>query len=181
MYIGLSKPCLSLACQYQDPEGSYQCPEWCDIDLNGTYEPSYNVAPTSYCPVLVDNSKLDDNMPSKRVLAAMKWGLVPSWHRGDPADFELHKFNCRVEGCNSRKCYQPAIAKGRRCVVVAEGYYEWKKPASCATKEAFFVYFKQPAGISMVTRDWDCKWEGENSLPGRPLARSQAADNGRHI
>lgn len=152
---GLSKPCLSLACQYQDPEGSYQCPEWCDVDSNGTYKPSYNVAPTSYCPVLVDNSKLDDNMPPKRVLAAMKWGLVPSWHPGDPADFKLHTFNCRVEGCNSRKCYQPAIARGRRCVVVAEGYYEWKKPSSCATKEAFFVYFKQPAGISMVTRDWD--------------------------
>uniref|UniRef100_A0A224Y3B3 Abasic site processing protein HMCES n=1 Tax=Rhipicephalus zambeziensis TaxID=60191 RepID=A0A224Y3B3_9ACAR len=153
----LSKPCLSLACQYQDPAGSYQCPQWCDVDLYGTYEPSYNIAPRSYCPVLVNNSKLDDNRQPKRVLTAMKWGLVPNWHYGNPMNFNLNTFNCRVESCSYRRCYKPAIAQGRRCVVVAEGYYEWKQPSSGSAKEPFFIYFKQPEGISMVTREWDCE------------------------
>ncbi|KAL1433185.1 hypothetical protein MTO96_012772 [Rhipicephalus appendiculatus] len=156
-YVGCQSHASAWPASTRTLGGSYQCPDWCDIDLYGTYEPSYNIAPRSYCPVLVDNSKLDDNRPPKRVLTAMKWGLVPSWHHGDPADFKLHTFNCRVEGCNSRRCYQPAIAKGRRCVVIAEGYYEWKQPSSGSAKEPFFIYFKQPEGISMVTRDWDCE------------------------
>uniref|UniRef100_A0A6M2D0F3 Abasic site processing protein HMCES n=1 Tax=Rhipicephalus microplus TaxID=6941 RepID=A0A6M2D0F3_RHIMP len=160
----LSKECLSFACMYQDPYGLYQPPEWCD-DVGGTCEPSYNIAPTSYCPVLVDHSKLEDGMPPKRVLAPMRWGLLPSWYQGGLADFKLNTFNCRVEGCQRRNCYQPAIASGRRCVVLAEGYFEWKKPSSGEKKEPYFVYFKQPAGISMVTRDWDCDGK-ENLLQG---------------
>ncbi|KAH8033256.1 hypothetical protein HPB51_008655 [Rhipicephalus microplus] len=44
-------------------------------------------------------------------------------------------------------------------------YFEWKKPSSGEKKEPYFVYFKQPAGISMVTRDWDCDGK-ENLLQG---------------
>ncbi|XP_054919353.2 abasic site processing protein HMCES-like isoform X1 [Dermacentor andersoni] len=155
--LALSKQCLSFACQYKDRTGAYKCPEWRDLNQGGTYEPSYNVPPKSYCPVLVDNHQLRADMPSERVLTAMRWGLIPTWYPGDPQDFSVSTINCRIESATSRNSYKPAIAAGRRCIVIAEGYFEWMKPAKSAPKQAYFVYYQQTLDSSMSTRQWDCE------------------------
>ncbi|XP_049516318.1 abasic site processing protein HMCES-like [Dermacentor silvarum] len=149
----LSKDCLRVACEYRDGSGNYRCPEWRDVSLEGTYEPSYNMPPQSFCPVLVHNSQLGAETTSERIVTSMKWGLVPSWYQSDPADFKVNTINCRIEGATSRKCYLPAITAGHRCVVIAEGYFEWQKPS----KQAFFVYCQQKPENSMATRPWDCQ------------------------
>jgi putative SOS response-associated peptidase YedK len=51
----------------------------------------------------------------------MKWGLVPSWHRGDPGSFGYKMNNARIESITEKKSFKGALEKGRRCVVLAEG------------------------------------------------------------
>ena len=57
----------------------------------------------------------------ERELQAMKWGLVPSWHRGDPSSFGYKMNNARIESITEKKSFKGALEKGRRCVVLAEG------------------------------------------------------------
>ena len=53
----------------------------------------------------------------------MQWGLVPSLHRGDsPSSFGSILNNCRCETMFEKPSFRTAIEKGRRCVVVADGY-----------------------------------------------------------
>ena len=51
----------------------------------------------------------------------MKWGLVPSWHRGGPAELSYKMNNARIESVVNKKSFKGPLEKGRRCVVLAEG------------------------------------------------------------
>ena len=56
-----------------------------------------------------------------RVLQAMKWGLVPNWHKG-PQPFSTLLNNCRLDGITEKPSFRGALQKGQRCVVVVDGY-----------------------------------------------------------
>ena len=65
----------------------------------------------------------------ERELQAMKWGLVPSWYRGDPSSFGYKMNNARIESITEKKSFKGALEKGRRCVVLAEGLvvvFQWE-------------------------------------------------------
>ncbi|CAN7936977.1 unnamed protein product, partial [Ixodes hexagonus] len=158
----LNKKCLQHACQYQDATGQYRCPKWVDVNSQGTYKPSYNISPRSYNPVLLSNSLLPAGKRARReeaedsavIMTAMRWGLVPSWHTGDPRNFLFNTVNCRVEGCIGRRSFKGAITAGQRCVVPAEGFFEWLKEDK-SSRQPYMVYFRQPKGVSMAVRTWD--------------------------
>ena len=57
----------------------------------------------------------------ERVIQTMKWGLIPSWHRGDPGGFPTLLNNCRSEGMFQKASFRNAVQKGQRCVVLADG------------------------------------------------------------
>ena len=56
-----------------------------------------------------------------RVLQCMKWGLVPSWHKGEPSSFGTMLNNCRLDGITEKPSFRGALSKGQRCVVVVDG------------------------------------------------------------
>ena len=58
---------------------------------------------------------------NERVLQTMRWGLVPSWHKGDPNKFGTMLNNCRIEGLQEKPSFRNALKKGQRCVIVCEG------------------------------------------------------------
>ena len=78
-------------------------------------------------PVLVSSqqsstsSEDDNDNDNERVLQVMKWGLVPSWHKGNPGDFGYKMNNARIESIVEKKSFKGPLEKGRRCVVLAEG------------------------------------------------------------
>jgi putative SOS response-associated peptidase YedK len=78
---------------------------------------SYNVAPTQLVPAVID-------MDAQRTLALFSWGLVPGWAK-DPA-VGTRMINARVETIEEKPSYRSAVAK-RRCLVPADGWYEWQK------------------------------------------------------
>ena len=57
----------------------------------------------------------------ERVLQPMKWGLVPSWHRGDLKEFKYNMSNARSDSLLKKKSFKSLLEKGKRCVVLAEG------------------------------------------------------------
>ncbi|CAG5116708.1 unnamed protein product [Candidula unifasciata] len=137
------------ACTYKDGNGKRRHPIWKDAPGGQTYWPSYNIAPTQHTPVLVASNfdgLIKGEFISERTMTPMKWGLTPSWHKGDPYKVPYETNNCRAEGMLEKKTYKVPLQKGRRCVVLADGYYEWK--ATPEGKQPYFFYFPQPNNIT---------------------------------
>jgi putative SOS response-associated peptidase YedK len=125
-----------------------------DFDEISDYRPRWNAAPTSHLPVVVSRN-------GERTLTAMRWGLVPSWARDIKIGYST--FNARAEGIETRPAFRGAWKAGRRCLVVADGYYEWR------------AVDKQPFAVALGNRGpmtfaglWDL-WRDPGALEAAPL------------
>ncbi|XP_037345797.2 abasic site processing protein HMCES [Pungitius pungitius] len=138
---------VSRACSYRNRAGQRRQPRWRDGDAD-TYRPSYNKSPQSMSPVLLSQRHFDKNaLVDECVLASMRWGLVPSWFKeNDPSKMQYSTNNCRSENILEKKTYKDPLIKGQRCVILADGFYEWKRQAK--DKQPFFIYFPQTQGTS---------------------------------
>jgi putative SOS response-associated peptidase YedK len=105
-----------------------------DIDRNQWWKPRFNVAPTQDAPVVT----LRDGV---RVLEMMRWGLVPFWAGKDGAKPPL-MINARVEGLQQKPMFRDALAR-RRCLVPADGFFEWKKGPTPKTKQPMWIHPRQ--------------------------------------
>ena len=79
--------------------------------------PNYNIAPTQEVATVVEE---DD----KRKLEMFHWGLIPSWAK-DPA-IGNKMINARAETVSEKPSFRSAFKK-RRCLILADGFYEWQK------------------------------------------------------
>jgi putative SOS response-associated peptidase YedK len=79
--------------------------------------PSYNVAPTQEVAAVVEEDET-------RKLEVFHWGLIPSWAK-DPA-IGNKMINARAETVSEKPSFRKAF-KARRCLVLADGFYEWQK------------------------------------------------------
>jgi len=87
------------------------------------HRPRWNVAPTQFVGVIRVRSGQDGG-PAGRRFERMKWGLVPFW--ADDASIGNRMINARAETLASRNAFKRPFT-GRRCLVPADGFYEWKK------------------------------------------------------
>src|SRR3954469_14597119 len=85
-------------------------------EISSELKASYNIAPTQSVAVIVSEGK-------KRLIE-VRWGLVPSWAK-DPA-VGNKMINARAETVTEKASFRNAFKK-RRCLVVADGFYEWQK------------------------------------------------------
>ncbi|XP_029947146.1 abasic site processing protein HMCES [Salarias fasciatus] len=133
---------VSRACAYRNRGGQRRRPRWRDGDAD-KYQPSYNKSPQSMSPVLLSQRHFDKEAPvDECVLASMRWGLVPAWFRdNNPNKMQYSTSNCRSEGILEKKTYKDPFVKGQRCVILADGFYEWQKMGK--DKQPFFIYFPQ--------------------------------------
>ncbi len=81
------------------------------------FPPRYNVAPTDPMPVVRLNAEM------RRELALLRWGLVPAW--ADAISVGSRMINARSETVATKGAFRDSFAR-RRCLVPADGYYEWK-------------------------------------------------------
>lgn len=137
------------ACRYKGKDGKTLEPQWRDsYKGSGKYYPSHNISPQSYTPVLVSSKHFSgatsEAMP-ERLLQPMKWGLIPSWHRGDPKEFTYNMSNARSDTLLDKKSFKSSLEKGKRCVVLAEGFFEWETLKG-GKKQPYFIYFKPLEG-----------------------------------
>lgn len=143
---------VSRASSYRDRGGQRRRPRWRDGD-GGNYRPSYNKSPQSNSPVLLSRRHFDQTAPvDECVLASMRWGLVPGWFKeNDPKKMQYSTSNCRSENILEKKTYKDPLLKGQRCVILADGFYEWKRQEK--DKQPFFIYFPQSQEVKKDTED----------------------------
>ena len=92
---------------------------------------SYNVAPGRRVPVLRQGEGGD------RELVLMRWGLVPHWAKEERIGYKM--INARAETVASKPAYRQPF-KRRRCLIPANGFYEWHKVG--ADKTPYFIHLK---------------------------------------
>lgn len=151
---------VSRACSYRNRGGRRRQPGWRDGDAD-KYQPSYNKSPQSTSPVLLSQRHFDKTAPvDECVLAVMRWGLVPSWFKqNDPSKMQFSTSNCRSENILEKKSYKDPMVKGQRCVILADGFYEWMRQEK--HKQPFFIYFPQDQGAkSKEEGQSPCEWTG---------------------
>ena len=90
----------------------------------------YNVTPTSEAYIVVD----DDGV---RALQIARWGLIPSWSKD--ATRASRMINARSESVAEKPAFRAAFRR-RRCLVPADGYYEWQAPEIGGVKQPFFIH-----------------------------------------
>ncbi len=91
----------------------------------------FNIAPTQ--PVAV--VRIDpQSAPARRQLVLLRWGLIPSWAK-DPA-IGNRMINARAETVAQKLSYRSALGR-RRCLVVADGFFEWKR--TDGGKQPYFI------------------------------------------
>ncbi|VFV29912.1 Hypothetical predicted protein [Lynx pardinus] len=74
----------------------------------------------------------------------MRWGLVPSWFKeDDPSKLQFNTTNCRSDTIMEKRSFKVPLGKGRRCVVLADGFYEWQRRQGTSHKQPYFIYFPQ--------------------------------------
>jgi putative SOS response-associated peptidase YedK len=83
------------------------------------WSPRYNVAPTQPIPVIRQHPK-----EPVRELSLMRWGLIPSWAKDSSAAARM--INARSETASTKSAFRDAL-KSRRCLIPADGFYEWKR------------------------------------------------------
>jgi putative SOS response-associated peptidase YedK len=112
------------------------------------FPPRYNLAPTQPIAIV----RLVDG---KRHFALVRWGLLPSWVK-DPKTFTL-LINARGESAAEKPAFRAAM-KRRRCLIPADGFYEWQ--AAGERKRPFYVHAKSGAPLAFAGL-WET-WTGPN-------------------
>jgi putative SOS response-associated peptidase YedK len=115
-------------------------------------EPRYNIAPTQFIAVVREG---DDR---RRSLGLLYWGLVPSWSKEKAIGSRM--INARGETLREKPSFRNAYRR-RRCLVLADGYYEWQR--SGAVKQPFFISLAggEPFGIAGLWESWRDPASGE--------------------
>lgn len=100
--------------------------------------PRFNVAPMQYAPVVILEN-------GERRLKTMRWGLVPFWAKDEKIASKL--INARAETLTEKPSFRQALAK-RRCLVLADGFYEWEKREGAKTPHYFYLREGQPFALA---------------------------------
>ena len=102
------------------------------------HQASYNISPTQNAPVVFEEN-------NKRILKNMRWGLIPSWAKDN--SFASKLINARSETIADKPSFKNLITTNR-CVVLANGYYEWVNVDN--KKHPYFIYSEENTMISMA-------------------------------
>jgi putative SOS response-associated peptidase YedK len=112
------------------------------------FPPRYNIAPTQPIPIV----RLAEG---KRQFALVRWGLIPSWVK-DPKTFSL-LINARADSVIGKPAFRAAMRR-RRCLIPADGFYEWKEVDG--RKRPYFVRLKSGEAFAFAGL-WET-WTGPN-------------------
>ena len=108
-----------------------------------SYDPGYNIAPTE--------SILTVRNMGGREAALMKWGLIPFWAK-DPK-IGSRMINARAETVAEKPAFRNALKK-RRCLVLADGYYEWQKTSVGKRPYRIIMKSGEPFAMAGLWETW---------------------------
>jgi putative SOS response-associated peptidase YedK len=122
------------------------------VDGAPDVEPRYNIAPTQFIATVRSAAG------GRRELAMLYWGLVPSWAKEKSIGARM--INARSETLAEKPSFRAAYRR-RRCLVLADGWYEWQR--SAAVKQPYYIGFAsgEPFGMAGLWESWRDPASGE--------------------
>jgi putative SOS response-associated peptidase YedK len=112
--------------------------------------PRYNIAPTQNVAVVRQDGK-------SRQLSLIRWGLVPAWSKDPKAGPPI--INARSETIATKPSFRTAF-KRRRCLIPADGFYEWQKKADSKTKIPHYIRMAKDRAFAFAGL-WET-WHGND-------------------
>jgi len=109
------------------------------VDPEG--RPSWNVGPTRAIPAVVSNDE------HARVLDLFRWGLVPHWAKAPKVGYRM--INAKAETAATSSAYRSPLRR-QRCLIVADGFYEWAVPDLSDPKRKVPFYFHRADGAPIT-------------------------------
>lgn len=128
--------------------------------------PRYNIAPTQFIAAV---RRDEQNTPE---LAMLRWGLVPFWAK-DPS-IGNRMINARSETVAVKPSFRSAYRK-RRCLILADGFYEWRKAADGKTPYFISRADGSPFAFAGLWESWSSK-DSDESLESTAIITAAASD-----
>lgn len=122
------------------------------VSNSTSVEPRYNIAPTQYVAAIRDT---DSN---ERELVMLRWGLVPFWAKDSAIGSRM--INARAETVAEKPAFRAAY-KSRRCLVLADGFYEWHTAGGVKTPYFISAANSEPFVFAALWERWENKESGE--------------------
>jgi putative SOS response-associated peptidase YedK len=115
------------------------------LEAEGDLAPRYNIAPTQDVAVVANDAP--------RRLVRVRWGLVPRWAKDASIGNKL--INARAETLGEKPSFREAFRK-RRCLVLADGFYEWRKAEGSTKKQPVHVTLRarRAFGMAGLWEEW---------------------------
>jgi len=116
--------------------------------------PSYNIAPSQPIPVVINDgsNKMD----------FYRWGLIPSWTKPDNVG-KYSLINARSETASEKASFKASFRR-RRCLILADGFFEWSKSTTGSGKKPYYITMKDQSPFAFAGL-----WEIWNSPEGDEL------------
>ncbi|TCS93061.1 SOS response-associated peptidase [Hazenella coriacea] len=114
------------------------------------WQPRYNIAPSQQVLAIIYDE-------TKRKGQFLRWGLIPFWAKDQKIGYKL--INARSETITEKSSFRHLISR-KRCLILADGFYEWKKTKD--GKQPYFIQLAsgQPFAFAGL---WDC-WEKDDQI-----------------
>ncbi len=127
-------------------------------------EARFNIAPTQYVAAI---RNLEDD---ERELVMLRWGLIPSWAK-DPS-IGNRMINARAETVAEKPSFRAAYSR-RRCVVLADGFYEWRREGDVKTPYFISLASGKPFALGGIWENWHDK-ESDEAIQSTALITTDA-------
>jgi putative SOS response-associated peptidase YedK len=128
-------------------ENMRQLSELLGLKVLPSLSPRYNIAPSQMVACIRTNPETKE-----REFSEMKWGLVPSWAKDPSIGHKM--INARAETVAEKPSFRKAF-KQQRCLVLADGFYEWKREGK--SKQPYYIRFKdgRPFAFAGLWERWE--------------------------
>ncbi|MBI4551007.1 MAG: SOS response-associated peptidase [Candidatus Latescibacteria bacterium] len=115
------------------------------LTLPDVLPPRYNIAPSQEVAVVANTGE--------RVLASFRWGLIPSWAKDPGIGHKM--INARAESLAEKPSFRTAYQR-RRCLILADGFYEWAQQPGSKTKIPVYIRLRsgRPFGFAGLWEVW---------------------------
>jgi putative SOS response-associated peptidase YedK len=125
------------------------------VDNVPTLKPRYNIAPTQSVSTILQTST-----STNRQFKMLHWGLIPSWAKDRKMGARL--INARAETVAEKPAFRSAFRQ-RRCLVLADGFYEWQQQEDKKQKQPFYFRMgdEHPFAFAGLWEHWQDKETGE--------------------
>ncbi|MBN2368685.1 SOS response-associated peptidase [Candidatus Woesearchaeota archaeon] len=110
------------------------------IDL----KPRYNIAPSQKVPVIFNTAS--------DILSDAQWGLIPSWAKDDKVGYKM--INARAETVAEKPAYRTPF-KSKRCLIIADSFYEWNKKGGPKTPYRFMMKNEDFFSFAGIYDEWN--------------------------